>query len=54
MDCVTPWSKGSNAGMDLLLIAFDGRQYYRAMRCALDAREQGRLDSAMLARATSV
>jgi beta-N-acetylhexosaminidase len=40
---------GLNAGMDLLLIAFDGRQYYRAMRCALDAQDQGRLDQAMLA-----
>jgi beta-N-acetylhexosaminidase len=41
--------EGLNAGMDLLLIAFDGQQYYRAMLCAMEAREQGRLDAAMLA-----
>lgn len=40
---------GLNAGVDLLLFAFDGRQYYRGMRCALDAQSQGKLDSAMLA-----
>jgi beta-N-acetylhexosaminidase len=33
-----------NAGADLLLISFDGEQYYRAMDCAL----KGRLDPAML------
>ena len=38
-----------DAGVDLLLIAYDGRQYYRAMACALDALHKGRLDRAMLA-----
>ena len=37
-----------NAGVDLLLIAYDGQQYYRAMACALDALHQGRIDRAML------
>ncbi|HLO78516.1 MAG TPA: glycoside hydrolase family 3 N-terminal domain-containing protein [Magnetospirillum sp.] len=39
-----------NAGVDLLLVAYDGRQYYRAMGCALTALGQGRLDSATLTR----
>jgi beta-N-acetylhexosaminidase len=41
--------EGLNAGMDLLLIAFDGQQYYRAMRCAMEARELRELDDATLA-----
>jgi beta-N-acetylhexosaminidase len=40
--------EGLNAGIDLLLVAFDGQQYYRVMRCAMDAREAGILDEAML------
>lgn len=35
-----------NAGVDLLLVAFDGKQYFRAMACALSAGP----DPAMLAR----
>jgi beta-N-acetylhexosaminidase len=37
-----------NAGVDLLLVAYDGMQYYRMFDCALDAFAHGRLDSAML------
>jgi beta-N-acetylhexosaminidase len=37
-----------NAGVDLLLIAYDGQQYYRAMACALDALHRGTIDRAML------
>jgi beta-N-acetylhexosaminidase len=39
---------GLNAGVDLLLIAYDGQQYYRAMACALDALHRGKVDRAML------
>jgi beta-N-acetylhexosaminidase len=39
---------GLNAGVDLLLIAYDGQQYYRAMSCALDALRRGRIDRTAL------
>ena len=39
-----------NAGVDLLLVAYDGAQFYRIFDCALDAYRQGRLDLAMLGR----
>jgi beta-N-acetylhexosaminidase len=39
---------GLNAGVDLLLIAYDGQQYYRAMACALDALHRGEIDRAAL------
>ncbi len=38
-----------NAGIDLLLVAYDGQQFYRVMRCALVAHERGLLDEAQLA-----
>jgi beta-N-acetylhexosaminidase len=38
-----------NAGVDLLLVAFDGRQFYRVMDCALEAWRRGELDRAALA-----
>ncbi|CAO3426245.1 glycoside hydrolase family 3 N-terminal domain-containing protein [Azospirillum doebereinerae] len=38
-----------NAGVDLLLVAYDGRQFYRAMTCALDSGKRGALDPAALA-----
>lgn len=38
-----------NAGVDLLLVAFDGRQFYRAMACALESGRRGALDPAALA-----
>jgi len=37
-----------NAGVDLLLVAYDGAQFYRIFGCALDASRQGKLDAAML------
>jgi beta-N-acetylhexosaminidase len=37
-----------NAGVDLLLVAYDGAQYYRMFDCALGAFAHDRLDSAML------
>jgi beta-N-acetylhexosaminidase len=39
---------GLNAGVDLLLIAYDGQQFYRAMACALDALHRGDIDRAAL------
>jgi beta-N-acetylhexosaminidase len=37
-----------NAGVDLLLVAYDGTQYYRMFDCALGAFARGGLDSKML------
>ena len=37
-----------NAGVDLLLVAFDGAQFYRIFACAVAASAEGRLDAAML------
>lgn len=37
-----------NAGVDLLLVAFDGAQFYRIFGCAVAASTEGRLDAAML------
>jgi beta-N-acetylhexosaminidase len=37
-----------NAGVDLLLVAFDGAQFYRIFGCAMAASVKGRLDAAML------
>jgi beta-N-acetylhexosaminidase len=39
-----------NAGVDLLLISYDGRQYYPIMRCVLEADAQGAIDQAALER----
>jgi beta-N-acetylhexosaminidase len=33
-----------NAGVDLLLVAYDGAQFYRVFACAADAAEAGKLD----------
>lgn len=41
-----------NAGVDLLLIAYDHDQYVPAMACALAAQRDGRLDAAMLLHST--
>lgn len=41
-----------NAGADLLLISFDGEQYYRAMDCTLAAHRQGQLNEETLARSS--
>lgn len=37
-----------NAGVDMLLVAYDGAQFYRVFTCALDGSRQGKLDAAML------
>jgi beta-N-acetylhexosaminidase len=37
-----------NAGVDLLLVAFDGSQFYRIFTCASDASSRGGLDVAVL------
>jgi beta-N-acetylhexosaminidase len=37
-----------NAGVDLLLVAFDGKQFYRIFSCAMAASVDGRLDATML------
>jgi beta-N-acetylhexosaminidase len=37
-----------NAGVDLLLVAYDGLQFYRMYDCALKASTRGRLDETML------
>jgi beta-N-acetylhexosaminidase len=37
-----------NGGADLLLVAYDGAQFYRVFGCAADALERGELDTAML------
>jgi beta-N-acetylhexosaminidase len=42
-----------NAGVDLLLIAYDAEQYYRAMACVLAAYRQGRLDQTLLNRSAA-
>jgi beta-N-acetylhexosaminidase len=36
------------AGVDLLLVAFDGAQFYRIFTCAAEAFAQGKLDPATL------
>jgi beta-N-acetylhexosaminidase len=37
-----------NASVDLLLVAYDGSQFYRIFGCATDALSQGKLDRAIL------
>jgi beta-N-acetylhexosaminidase len=37
-----------NAGVDLLLVAYDGAQFYRVFACALEGSRQGKLGVAML------
>ena len=37
-----------NAGVDLLLVAFDGTQFHRIFTCAMAASAEGRLDAAMM------
>ncbi|AMA55833.1 glycoside hydrolase family 3 N-terminal domain-containing protein [Bradyrhizobium sp. CCGE-LA001] len=37
-----------NGGVDLLLVAYDGVQFYRVFACALDGSRRGKLDAAML------
>jgi beta-N-acetylhexosaminidase len=40
--------EGLNAGVDLLLVAYDGSQFYRAFDCASDALHRHELDIAAL------
>ena len=44
----TSVTQALNAGADLLLVAYDGLQFYRIYDCALNASIDGRLDEAML------
>lgn len=39
-----------NAGVDLLLVSYDGRQYYPMMDCLLAAQAKGRINAAVLDR----
>ena len=39
-----------NAGVDLLLVAYDGAQFYRIFACASEAAARGALDAVMLER----
>jgi beta-N-acetylhexosaminidase len=41
-----------NAGADLLLVAYDGLQFYRILDCALTASRNGELDRSSLKKAT--
>jgi len=47
-DVCTAVVEALNAGVDLLLVAFDGKQFYRIFACASAAGGQARLDPAML------
>jgi beta-N-acetylhexosaminidase len=49
-DVCTAVVEALNAGVDLLLVAYDGVQYYRLFDCALKASARGELDQAMLRR----
>lgn len=40
-----------NAGVDLLLVAYDGRQFYRIFDCALAGSERGEIDQAAMDKA---
>ena len=44
----TAVTEALNGGVDLLLLSFDGKQYYRAMNCAVSSWRQGALSSVML------
>jgi beta-N-acetylhexosaminidase len=47
-DVCTAVVEAINAGVDLLLVAFDGAQFYRIFACASAAGGQAKLDSTML------
>jgi beta-N-acetylhexosaminidase len=49
-DVCTAVVEALNAGVDLLLVGYDGIQYYRLFNCALMATSRGQLDQAMLRR----
>lgn len=48
-DVCTAVMEALNAGVDLLLVAYDGAQFYRIFACAVAAEAKGTLDPAMLA-----
>ena len=47
-DVCTAVIEALNAGVDLLLVAYDGTQFYRIFACASAGFDRGRLDPAML------
>jgi beta-N-acetylhexosaminidase len=47
-DVCTAVVEALNAGVDLLLVAYDGAQFYRIFACAADAAEAGKLDLSIL------
>jgi beta-N-acetylhexosaminidase len=47
-DVCTAVVEALNAGVDLLLVAYDGAQFYRIFACASAALDRGQLDLAML------
>ncbi|MHC2333069.1 beta-N-acetylhexosaminidase [Bradyrhizobium sp. USDA 4454] len=47
-DVCTAVVEALNAGVDLLLVAYDGLQFYRLFACATEAAARGALDAAML------
>jgi beta-N-acetylhexosaminidase len=47
-DVCTAVVEALNAGVDLLLVAYDGAQFYRVFACAADAAAAGQLDLATL------
>ena len=47
-DVCTAVVEALNAGVDLLLVAYDGAQFYRIFTCASAGFDRGRLDPAML------
>ena len=47
-DVCTAVVEALNAGVDLLLVAYDGLQFYRLFACATDAAARGGLDTIML------
>jgi beta-N-acetylhexosaminidase len=47
-DVCTAVVEALNAGVDLLLVAYDGAQFYRLFPCATKASSEGRIDSVVL------
>jgi beta-N-acetylhexosaminidase len=47
-DVCTAVVEALNASVDLLLVAYDGAQFYRIFACASAGFEQGKLNLAML------
>ena len=47
-DVCTAVTEALNAGVDLLLVAYDGAQFYRIFSCASAASAEGKLDAATL------